>query len=218
MIDEFQDRTETNTPQAKGLTAWCTTLRDEECRELRDVLSGVVFTFNLSDSVDQIDHYGSQLLQLFETFDEDTFAADPESFGWGGIKLAVGFHRDDDPMVLDATLVLLEDIFIENGVEFVVYRETGLVSDEEGNKVGKHRIKEIFESHEWSGIDIEDKTPRERKTEDVCRSLLTDEELNLNEIISKIAKARLDTSELQTDEEKEAHAQKMVNSIMEYLG
>ncbi|KAL6451749.1 IRC6 Increased recombination centers protein 6 [Candida maltosa Xu316] len=207
---EFKDEEEEKLSQLKQ---WYTEFKSPEFAELREVLDGIVLTFNLvSDSLTFIE----QALNVVE--DIRSVFTDDES-QWDGFLLIVGSVPEGKESVIDKEDV--EDLVISHGFEFAYLNEAGV--DEYKEKLGSDRIVEVMQSHEWSHMDLVKSKPEDyeksktSKIESMKRSLLEEKkEMGLDEIFDKLTLAKDQIRNLSEDQKKQ-HAKKIIDEIIDFI-
>lgn len=218
MIDEFPSDRSSTTEQKKldQLNVWCDEFKAEECKELRDVLDGFIFTINLEkDSlvcierqVEMIYNLKETLVEMDETFSDIFF-----------IVVGVSEQKVD--------YLVFEDIVIQYGLEFVYFNESG--TNEYKEKMGKDRIIEVLESHEWKNTEdipntTYDSSKRNKINGDLTQSLLADEtpeslsdDVDLAHVMNKLRLAKDQIKDFETKEEKDKFAQTIIDDIINYI-
>ncbi|WEJ95128.1 Increased recombination centers protein 6 [Yamadazyma tenuis] len=223
LIDEYPSiRTDSNKKahDHKQLLEWYDEFKKEECKELRDVLDGFIFTINLDTEPLQLVTKSleviSMLKELLTDESEDDFFC-----------LIVGVSEE----IIDYLEV--EDSCINNGLEFVYFNEAG--TNEYKDRIGKDRIMEVLETHKWRSVDT---SSSEKYTENKMRkvngslmeSLLgndnnedneTDnyenlEEVELTGVLEKLKLAKAEASTM-SHEEKELYVQKVIDDLIDYI-
>lgn len=183
-----------------SLVQWFDDFKSEECKELRDVLQGLIFTVNIdTQSADEVAKTLRLVSEIRELFQDNFFC----------LVLGVSSERRD---VLE-----IEDIAIENALEFVYFNESG--ENEFKDKIGKDRIKELLYSHEWESLDIDEDTYKQGKVEraeEMTTGLLDDEKVDLTHVLDKLRSAKLTAADLD-GEEKADYVNKVIEEMIDYI-
>lgn len=136
LIEEFpHDRKDPSLDPYESLENWYQEFVSDDMTDLRDVIEGVVFTFSMEDYDET--NLNQQLRILGEL--KELLKSNDAFFVFMGISKS---------KLEDRTLEAIEDQVIMNGFEFVNYNESG--TNEYKEKMGKDRLLEVFETHEWS--------------------------------------------------------------------
>lgn len=213
LIEEFpDDRSVLDKDVDRCFSEWFDEFAAEEFAELREALDGFVYsvsmdTFGLADFEKQIEIVG----QIREILPEDTFF------------VVVGAAAGEvDLLIVDE----IEDQVIASGFEFVNLQQSGINDYRE--KLGKDRLLEIFETHDWSNMEKvlqpeEYAAHKIDKLPEMARGLLEFEELDeeaadfdLERVLHKL---RIDKEKVQALDEKDRkeYAEKLVEEYLEYF-
>lgn len=210
------------------LQEWYNEFKLAECKELRDVLDGFIFTINMdTDSIEYVS-------QCIETVNELRLVMEEESnedlffciVGVSNNKVAYEEY---------------EDVAIQNGLEFIYLNESG--ENEFKDKVGKDRLVEILETHEWKNIsDVShDETYKKNKLEklnnEMMQSLLADDgeqvdkaaldqidqdknvakKIDLTDLLLKLKLAKGEASNITDEQQREAYTNKVIEELIDYI-
>ncbi|KAM9939921.1 hypothetical protein OXX80_000621 [Metschnikowia pulcherrima] len=212
LVEEFPDSRNSPDSTVASLEAFCKEFGSSEFSELRDELDGLVFTLDVSkqsEAMSLVDLY----LKLKDMFEDD------------GVFMAVVAFGNASQQNLDD----LEDKVAARGVEFINFIEQG--TNEYSEKVGRDRLMEIFEAHEWSHME-----PRTKSNETVLhgsQELVAAPEvvLSKNDIDDegeRTSRADLDTlfaklkvdklrAEGMSEKDKKTFVDELVEDYMEYF-
>ncbi|CAH2353820.1 putative increased recombination centers protein 6 [[Candida] railenensis] len=120
-----------------SLRSWGKEFTSDETKELRECLEGLVFCIDAAKStVDYIESSLEELSRIRSTLDEESVDG-----MWPGFLAVVSPQDDND----------IEDLSIAHGFEFISISSSGV--NEFKDKVGKERLKELFETHEWKQME-----------------------------------------------------------------
>lgn len=114
-------------------SAWATAFTSPEAREVRDVLAGVIFTFDPKDS---------QWTHAIKDF--GTFLNTLEDENWDGVAMAASKGNVESGELLD--------LIFDLGFEHV-----DITKNERGE--GIERIKEALAAYDWASVTQEDGSP-----------------------------------------------------------
>lgn len=253
LIDEFpSDRTEAQTQtggssdeednlthkydteeMSKQLRGWFMEFTSSECKELREVLDGFIFTVDL-DTTSQ--EYFLQMVQILneikQVFEEEE---NEEVF-----MVVVGVSKEI------REYVEYEDMVIQNGLEFIYFNEGG--ENEYKDKIGKDRLIEILETHEWKNMEDcgskdEDEYKRNRveKLSEMTERLIKDEgdeeedkkgedqkeegdeeadkkeEMDLTRVMQKLQIAKGEASSMKNHQQRETYVNKVIEELIDYI-
>ncbi|CAH6723091.1 increased recombination centers protein 6 [[Candida] jaroonii] len=213
LIDEFpSERSNINTNDSlkfNELKLWYEEFKTVECKELRDVLDGLIFTVNLdSDSTDYI----SQSLSLISDL-KDFMKSESDN----DIFFIISAISEQKVPFED-----VEDIAISNGLEFIYFNESG--TNEFKEKVGKDRIKEILETHEWKNIDLGNDDYENHKMQklDDMRTMLIESEdgshqMDFTTVLDKLQIAKGKADSISDISEREKYAKTVIGEIIDYI-
>jgi len=192
---------------------WCDEFTSDEAREVRDVINGVVLCFKYDVGLDGIEMMIDCLNKLVEKFKNDNHQCDEvEGEGeWNGMVIAVGFGDVDEDFKLQC-----EDLFlVQGGIEMCHFHDSG--KNEFGEIVGKERIRQIIECHDWEIEEFKDdvviKATEDDDKDAKMVNLLNDEHIDLNKILEKLNTAKSEISKLSSDDAKRQYAQKIINDL-----
>lgn len=224
LVDEYPEtrgeEVENLDKSLESLQTWKSEFISPEMVELRDALDGLVFCVNTDD-----DNISESYLQgCLDELDQVRQCLEGDGGEvWSGFFAVVGTKPSLE----------LEDLAISNGFEYVTLEEHGI--NEFKEKIGRDRIIELFESHEWLHMDMKnpqqeiasssDYTTRQHnKLGQMTQSLLNENEddgnnespVDLSVILEKLQIAKSEVEGMD-DKEKELHAQKVIEEVMNYL-
>lgn len=212
LIDEFPSERSNmvNDDLAKfdELKLWYDEFRTPECKELREVLDGFIFTINLdSDS----SAYISRCLSLISE-----------------LKDFLSSEGDNDIFVVISAISEqivpfeeIEDVAISNGLEFLYFNESG--TNEFKEKIGKDRIIEILETHEWRNIEPTNNDYEKHKMEklsDMTTKLIEPENgsrMDFTTVLDKLQVAKGKADSISDVNEKKKYAQTIIDEIIDYI-
>ena len=161
-IDEFtqeeknggvKDNIKTKSPasELELLTNWSQEFKTSEYKEIRDVISGIIFCFDLGRSPfkndKEVESYAKEVVSILDIFKEDETAnkklvsqmskvnikesteqedSDDDNLDthydiWQGFSMIVGFERENCDPNLQADI--LKEIFWDNDLDFVNYKQ-----------------------------------------------------------------------------------------------
>lgn len=217
MIDEYpssRNHALTSEGYIQKLKDWKEEFFTEEMGELREALDGVIFTFNMNT-------YQSNFLpNLLNEIDEIRARLEQEG-NTGGFLAVVGTVPTGEGAEL-FRMEAIEDEVTIHGIEFINFEKSG--TNEYRERVGKDRLVELFETHDWTNMELlgEDHSKYQEskvsKLQEMQTSLLNESERNidLEQMFSKINLARENASSLpQTEREK--YAKEIVDEFMEFI-
>ncbi|GEQ67034.1 hypothetical protein JCM33374_g697 [Metschnikowia sp. JCM 33374] len=214
LIEEYPDSRDSHASPVASLQSFYTELKSPEYSELRDALDGLVFTVDFARHSDIF----SDLLDIFIQI--KSLLEDNDIF-------SVVVSCNDS--LSKSTVDMVEDEVISHGFEFVNFSEEG--TNEYREKLGKDRLVEIFQSHEWSQTEnpISDETYTKHKTDKLgpmAESLIaneadetTDQRLSRVDLDILFAKLKFDKqrAEGMSQEEKKSFVEDLVDNYMEYF-
>lgn len=214
MIDEYPSNRNNSASvdeYIKELNEWKGDFFTDEMEELRDALDGIIFTFNMN-----IDQFLPNLLN-----EVDDIRAQLELLpSWDGFLAIVGTVPLGEGVEL-YKMDAIEDEIITHGIEFINLEKSGI--NEYRERVGKDRLVELFETHDWSTMDLVERDQGEyqesknSKLQDMQTSLLNEGNPNdLEDMFSKINLAREKANGLPQDE-REKYAKEVVDEFMEFI-
>lgn len=204
LLEEYPDHRDSDTALVELLQATYDELRSEQCAELRDAISGLIFTFDMSipqETLEQLLGLFAKVKELFE--DKDVFV------------VVVGTSEA-------ANVEAVEDQIILSGFEFLNFNESG--KNEFMDKLGKDRLVEIVESHDWDDVttqsmSAEDYLKHQKEQADqMTEKLLSEEqaEVSFETMFHKLALAK-EKAEGMNPEDKKAYVDKLVEEYLEYF-
>lgn len=214
LVDEYpakRNEKMDNTTKLLGLKDWTKEFISEEYHELREVLDGIIFTIDLDNT--DLDY----LKKTFEYLSEIKESLDVNDHQWEGFLVVAGITETDDEF--DD----IEDLVLDHGYEYLNMRKSG--RNEYMERIGKDRLEEILESHEWRNISTEPNNRYEinklNKANEMIQGLLPDKEADrkntdLEDVLLKIQSMRNHAYNLQGDK-KEEFVNNAVNEILDFL-
>lgn len=120
-----------------ALRSWGEEFTSGETKELRECLEGLVFCVDATkSSVKYVESSLEELSRIKGMLDDES-----EEGMWPGFLAVVAPQDDDD----------IEDLCISQGFEFISLSSSGV--NEFKEKVGKERLRELFETHEWKQME-----------------------------------------------------------------
>lgn len=222
LVDEYPENRDKmfsgsskNQEEAKlsGLKAWSHEFLSDECKELRQVLEGIVFCFN-------IDNDPMTFVDKAMPFIQDVKDCMEQHEDWNGFFVVIGSSSSgkNNPDV--------EDIVLSYGIEYISLCDTS--TDEDGFKTGKNRVIEVFETNEWknTGMQHNDDSYHDSKVKkmaEMTKGLLEDHvpgervsEIEIDTVILKLrdAKERIKGMD---GSEKKRYADKVIEEIIDYV-
>lgn len=177
MIDLWIDET-------NDFAEWCREFSNDEAKEARDVINMIIFVFKFEEGLDSVERKINQLNELIDKFNEND---------WKGIVVGVGMDDVTDDFME------FEDLFIQQGIEMVGFKQQG--SNEFGEVVGVKRLRQIIECHEW--------TTNGESNENENNNEVT----NLDELVEKLKNAKEYIKNLDNDKDKQKYAQFIINEL-----
>lgn len=219
LIDEFPDNRD-NTTEAELMAAmdkWYQDFSSSEYAELRDALDGVIFCINLKEASET---YIEKCLSMVEDFRESMEEIDD---GWSGFIVVVGIDLPSPEAAADT-----EDLVALRAMEFVNFDDSGI--NEYKERLGKDRLREILDTHEWQSRESVPKPPSRCATYEEARQARADEmteplapkpkpvntKLDLSEVIGRLDQAKL-LMDGMTEEQKQTYAKGVVNDLLNFL-
>ncbi|CAI5759496.1 unnamed protein product [Candida verbasci] len=213
LIDEFPECRNFNLTEDQKLielNKWIDEFQLDEFAELREVLDGLFFTVDMKDSINYITRILSNVERLRNILSD--------KLEWGGFIAIVGTSKTEEA---DEDIVgEIEDVVISYGFEFINLNLEG--KNEYKETVGKDRIIELIESHEWSNMDLietsEEKYTqnKQEKLNTMTDPLIKEKSMELDEIFSKLAIARDNINNIPSDK-RDDFANKIINEIIDYI-
>ncbi len=191
--------------ETDDLAEWCKEFGSLEAKEAREVINGIIFTFKFDDGVRKIEEMVEHMTGLIEKFQEDG-----GDYQWDGFVVGAGFGEQvDEDLKLE-----IEDLFIMNGIEMVWFEEVG--KNEFGEVLGKERIRQVVECHDWEITDFKDDPVL--STEEIDGNaemigLLNGNDIDLDQILTKLNIAKDEISKLENDEDKHKYAKDVIDSL-----
>lgn len=215
LIDEYPEtksKDHSQEDQLKALANWVDEFKGDDCKELRDVLDGVIITID-ETIAEEILNEISNLRDLIRK-GQDAFVC------------VVDMKGSDE----------VEDIVILNGFEYIRFDESG--KNEYNEAIGKDRLTELIQTHEWLEMErsplTDDKTDsktfneyeesKKSKVNQMMKGLLeqdSDDEsptkmMDLNLIFQKLQLAKINVGDM-TDVQREEYANKLIEEIIDYI-
>lgn len=213
LIDEYSpsrlNDDESSSDKISHLQKWFDEFKSPETKELWDVLNGFILTIDLDNL--ELD-YANKCIQITAKVKEIL-----EDIGNEVFTVIVGISE----LVVDYEEI--EDLTLSNGLEFIYFNESG--QNEFKDKIGKDRILEIFESHEWNHIDVENidyKQHKLDKMKDMTTKLLNSNnddntEFDLDDILSKLKIAKQKAKSFNDDDAKSQYVNKIIEGIIDSI-
>ncbi|KAF3989760.1 hypothetical protein FT663_01908 [Candidozyma haemuli var. vulneris] len=208
LLEEFpEERPHKSEECLESLTEWNEAFKSDEYQELREALDGIIFTIDPECvSTDEWAELLNIYSQVRDGLDTSCFA----------VVMAAKAEKKDE-----VKLEQFEDECIQYGIEFVYEGESGI--NEFKEKLGKDRVLEILETHEWSNISSSEPEEyvkhKESKIDDMTRGLLEsegDESMPLDQLMDKL---RLERSKVEgmAPEEKESYVKQVMEELIDYI-
>lgn len=233
LIDEFpedgRERTCSDDEKVDGFGKWYQEFASDECEELRNAVEGIVFCVDVEGSLEYVEGVLDILDDIRETLGDS----------WEGFIVVVGKNGKVEEKVED-----VEDAVILHAMEFINFSESGINQYKE--KVGKDRLLEVFESHQWANLamkkhDDYDQNKRDKLAE-MTEGLLDKEKdnekdqydneqdepqgkfniskqnanLDITEIFEKMKLAK-SNMEGMNEQQKQVYANKMIKEIIDFI-
>jgi hypothetical protein len=221
LIDEFPDTREKEWSEKEKLLAlekWYKEFLSEECDELRQVLNGVFLCINTTTSLEYIKNCLEVLGNIRENIGSD------DSHGFIAI---IGTNENNDEKDLVQKHEEIEDLVLVHGFEYLNLSDLGY--NEYKEKIGKDRLLEILDTHDWDNIEREDPKYEQNKLEklnEMTKGLLDDNEdhdpsassptMDLNEILLKLQIAKENIHNLDSIQ-KEEYINKVIADVIDYI-
>lgn len=211
LIEEFPpDRKCLTVDSSLFLETWYQEFCSEDMTDLRDVIEGVVFTFSIDDlnpnEFDQQLHILGEMKEVLKK--NDSFF------------VIMGISKGE---IDELGLADIEDQVIMNGFEFINYNASG--TNEFKEKLGLDRLREVFETHEWSLLEESNITEedyvkhKQEKMLLMTESLLPSEEKEgplLEILMKKLQLEKTKVAEMD-DKDKQTYVDSLVEEFLEYF-
>lgn len=195
------------------LDIWLGDFLLEDFRELRDALDGLVLTLDVNGPL-------SQAEKTLEAVSTMRAKLDEEQGLWHGFIAIVGIN--------EGPIETVEDAVISAGLEFVHFDRSG--TNEYREAIGKDRLKEIFDTHEWSNMDLKGPSQYEAnktdKMKEMTRGLLDDEEsaekgsnsllADFDTLLLKLHIAKESVKDMEQSQ-KEAYVNSVIDDVINYI-
>lgn len=197
------------------LESWYSEFCQDEMKELRDAFEGLIFTINVDSTTEEVE-------QSLEFLTKVTDVLKGTSDCWDGFILVVT-AADDINVSTNLKIEEIEDLSIAAGFEFINFSQSG--RNEYRETIGKDRLKEVLETHEWSNMDFTDNIHYEKnkiqKLNNMTERLLQNDGVepqmnDLSDILRKVHGAKEHAEKL-NDSQKKDYATKIVDDIMNYI-
>ncbi|PSK39711.1 hypothetical protein C7M61_001516 [Candidozyma pseudohaemuli] len=205
LIEEFPEERPVEAEKfLDSLREWKSAFESKEYEELRDALDGIIFTIN-PDQTSKRDWK-----EIMHCYYEIKNSIDEGSFS------TVIASTTQSTECLEE----LEDECIQYGIEFIYEGETG--TNEFKEKLGKERVQEILESHEWSHISPSEPQEyfkhKEDKVDSMTRGLLEpeNESIALDQLVEKLRLERSKATDMKP-EEKENYVKLVIEELIDYI-
>ncbi|CDK29877.1 unnamed protein product [Kuraishia capsulata CBS 1993] len=186
---------------------WANEFLSEEAKPMRESLNGIIFTFDFEEELGEIDQVIGHLERITESLDE--LSGEEDYNGWSGFKAAVvsGIPEQSEFEGYDD----LEYRFQLAGFELVNYACSA--RNEFGEKVGKERLREIFETCEWTQMESGSKDD----SEEVSGEDIGQKPEDLDKVFQMALAARTQAAQVTNKEEKEKLVNAKLTEIMNIL-
>lgn len=187
--------------------SWYDDFVSDEYKELREVLDGIILTVDMNNSGQYVEKCVEIVDKIRTQFEVDVGGE------WNGFVIVSGAGDGDNAGEI-------EDVVLGYGFEFVDINKAGV--NEFKEKLGKDRIYEILECHEWQtekSIDEngEDNKKSMARAQEMARGLLDDdEEVDLDRIFAKLQVAKEKALSM-GEKEKNAYVEKVIQETMGFL-
>ncbi|SGZ47838.1 CIC11C00000002070 [Sungouiella intermedia] len=211
LIEEFpDDRSDVEKDTVICLEEWTSEFSSDEFVELREALDGLVYTFTMEElDMEKFEKQLEFIGKIKELIGEEAF-----------FVVAGAAGGEVESLIVEE----IEDQVIANGFEFVNLQESGM--NEYREKVGKDRLMEIFETHDWSNMEKtvqpeEYTSHKKEKMPEMAKGLLEvedadDPDFDLERMLQKL---RVDKEKVRAldDKEKKDYVDKLVEEYLEYF-
>lgn len=205
LIEEFpNERDDLKQPLEELLKETYEELLSENLSDFVEVFQGVIFTL---DAATTSSATRTKVLDIFTKIKE--LFIDHEAF-FVVVQPESEIKKED----VDE----FEDEVILSGFEFVNFSEDG--KNEYMDKLGRDRLREILESHEWAATEPMSKeryeTFKKRLAETLTQNLLTDDQVSLDDILLKLLLDKQKVLGMKPEERKE-YVDKLVEEYLEFF-
>lgn len=213
-----------------GYHSWVSQFQEDEFKELRDVVSGLIFCVNLDSetlaSEKDVDLLTSYVTGLLEALHREQ-SQDEESYMWSGFCMVVGITRGNP--TLDPKII--QEIFWDRTLEFTFYKDSDSFDQESrdiyGEKIGLAKVLDTLECHEWSEIQLKTDPEQEAKEKtkrlkEMNVPLLSEQDpedptVELEDLMKKINLAKAKAQAILDKSERQQFAQQFVQDIIDYI-
>lgn len=170
---------------------WTEELLDDELRELRDALSGLVLCI---DSSDDRELYVKEFQRVLDKLSDEN-GEELGVYAWSGMYCIVlfGHYTQEEIEIIEDLALGVEVIHFHAEAEFNEFKE----------RLGKARLKEMIEVHDWKELEEEQATEPQEVD-------------NLEDIMTQLREAKLELAKLPS-EEQDAFAQRIADKLTKNL-
>lgn len=220
-VDEFEQDSVLG-----GLHEWCEEFKQNEFKEIRDVISGVIFCVDLKTIIlDEVDELTEELIELVRILKQDQIGNFPENEEdgfeiWNGFLMTVGVG---DLNTDKSAVSSLKETFWDKNLDFVLYIEGEEIDessrDEYGDQLGVAKAKGIIETFDWENIELDpgkiqaQPKPQNVKIAEELKEPLLDKKFELDYLILKVKQAKLHTSQIKSQDDKQKFADEFMKEI-----
>lgn len=224
LVEEYPDSRDLvhdEDEKARKLREWYEEFRNQEYKELRDVLNGFIFTFDIAkDSIE----YLKECLRVVDQIRSQLVDESGED-EWKGFIVIAGVNSAEN-----GKTEAIEDEVLLLGLEFVNISEKGM--NEYHERIGIDRLYEIFESHEWEHMDTDVKKgeyeqSKRNKLDEMTKGLLevNDEEaeeedprpaMDLEEVFQRLQIAK-DSVKDMNESQRKKYANKVIEEMLDFI-
>lgn len=190
------------------LQTWYTEFANDEYEELREALDGVIFTFNMDHTLPDTLQQSLEVISKIKELLGD----------WEGFTVVAGTSEKG---IEKSEVEAMEDEVILFGFEFVNCNESG--TNEFHDKLGKDRVKEVLDTHEWTNMEFTENdyvNNKESKIDLMTQGLLAPEDdaskMTLDQLFAKL---QVEKSKVEgmSSETREAYVQQVIDELIDYV-
>lgn len=187
--------------------SWYNDFISDEYKELREVLDGIILTVDMNNSSQYVEKCVEIVDKIRTQFEVDVGGE------WDGFVIVAGAGDGNNAGEI-------ENVVLGYGFEFVDINKTGV--NEFKEKLGKDRIYEVLECHDWQteksiGETGEDDKKSMARAQEMARGLLDDEkEVDLDMIFAKLQVAKEKALSM-GEEEKKAYVEKVIQETIGFI-
>lgn len=180
--------------QYEEFSSWCTEFADDECYELRNHISGIIVFFTVDKLAENIKNFQAAI---------ETIPSNEEKF-YIGCNLTQCCSSE----------ISLENInvgLLTENLEIVNWNNE---DDENLEKEGLERIKEIIDIHPWKNVE---NVLNKREAYTMCSNEITRTAVELTSLRSRLQEARNEYHSLLSEQEQADYLTSVVDEISELL-